>query len=610
MRTSELNPKLLAVHATLGIAMLGAFGFHFRDYFGALSPRLADLTVWFGYLATPNFLLLGGLLCGVYLSAAPTRAAALRLVDLGLFLLVIGHLLVTAGTGLHTDAGTYFFAEVVVTDAFGIALCATWWLRRVSAGRLALAGAAIVILQWAVVLLWRPETPLEGVFASTLFGIKPADDPTAGRLLSALVPYLGIAMVGMAAGLRLATRFGREETGQLSRWFTRAGALCLAVVIGAKLAWWLLRPVLSEHWPAASWWATAPMTFDPRQKIPASPAYILFYCGAGTLLLGLLLNRHVHSWLRMPIHLFAVIGRAAFAAYVVHVWLADFFPTLAGFESNLSPVQSLEYTAAALLAMVAVSYLWDRRGGNRWLTVGIHARASGKRGLSAALGHGLNRALLASLVALCLVGIAQAYQIVVDRSRWEPVLQKFEEQDRVSPPPRDAVLFLGSSSIARWDLAGYFPDLGQPVINRGISSSLLSDAVRNCDRIAIPYRPRGIVLYAGDNDIDAGVSPQRLVELLDRFEHKIHAVSPHTLIVVISIKPSVMRWKLIDRIRAANRQIRAYCQTHSNIRYLDIEPQMLGPDRTPRPELFTADGIHLSPAGYRIWTNALKPLLQ
>ena len=44
--------------------------------------------------------------------------------------------------------------------------------------------------------------------------------------------------------------------------------------------------------------------------------------------------------------------------------------------------------------------------------------------------------------------------------------------------------------------------------------------------------------------------------------------------------------------------------------YADIEQQMLGADGMPNPELLVADGLHLSPAGYRVWTAALKPLLK
>jgi len=38
-------------------------------------------------------------------------------------------------------------------------------------------------------------------------------------------------------------------------------------------------------------------------------------------------------------------------------------------------------------------------------------------------------------------------------------------------------------------------------------------------------------------------------------------------------------------------------------------PQSIGPDGRPRPELLVADGLHLTPEGYKVWTAALKPHL-
>ena len=51
--------------------------------------------------------------------------------------------------------------------------------------------------------------------------------------------------------------------------------------------------------------------------------------------------------------------------------------------------------------------------------------------------------------------------------KWDPAIAKFEAQDKVAPPPRDGVVFIGASSIVRWNLPEYFPELGAEAINRG-----------------------------------------------------------------------------------------------------------------------------------------------
>ena len=95
-----------------------------------------------------------------------------------------------------------------------------------------------------------------------------------------------------------------------------------------------------------------------------------------------------------------------------------------------------------------------------------------------------------------------------DFSRWEKTIAAFEQQDKAKPPPKNAVLFVGSSSIVRWDVKKSFPDLD--VINRGFGGSEIADSVHFAPRIIVPYEPRLIVFYAGDNDLAAGKTPERI----------------------------------------------------------------------------------------------------
>ena len=135
--------------------------------------------------------------------------------------------------------------------------------------------------------------------------------------------------------------------------------------------------------------------------------------------------------------------------------------------------------------------------------------------------------------------------------KWDPAIQKFEEGDKVSPPPQNGVLFIGASSIVRWNLPEYFPELGAKAINRGFGGSQSVDAVRYVDRIVVPYHPRVVVYYAGDNDVEANIPAQEIAHQFALFDQKVHAALPQTKIVFISIKPSIRRWKWIDTIRSA-----------------------------------------------------------
>lgn len=191
--------------------------------------------------------------------------------------------------------------------------------------------------------------------------------------------------------------------------------------------------------------------------------------------------------------------------------------------------------------------------------------------------------------------------------RYEAEVAAFEASDRTSPPPPGGIVFVGSSSIRYWDLPRAFPDL--PVINRGLAGSQLADAVRYADRIVIPYKPRTVVLYAGDNDIDGGATSEGVAVQFERLVRVLRARLPDVRIVYIGIKPSLLRWDVIERIRLANALIRAYAAHDDGVAFVDVDQAMLGWDERPRRALFVADGLHLSAEGYQLWTTLLRPLL-
>ena len=191
--------------------------------------------------------------------------------------------------------------------------------------------------------------------------------------------------------------------------------------------------------------------------------------------------------------------------------------------------------------------------------------------------------------------------------RYEKEVLAFEALDRKSPPPQGQILFVGSSTIVSWEPSRYFPDLA--VINRGLWGSALIDTVRLVDRIVLPYAPRLVVVYAGDNEIDAGFTSEDVAIQFERFIKAVHSKLPQTRIVVIGIKPSPQRWLTIDRARTANEAIRALCGRDDRVAYLDVDGVMLGWDEKPRKELFLDDGLHLSAQGYQLWTTLIRPLL-
>lgn len=219
------------------------------------------------------------------------------------------------------------------------------------------------------------------------------------------------------------------------------------------------------------------------------------------------------------------------------------------------------------------------------------------------------RVMVLVIAAVCGATLGLPAQGPVDPNRWEPTIQKFEAEDRENPPAKGSVVFIGSSSIARWsNLAESFPSL--KVVNRGFGGSELADSVRYASRVVVPHAPRIVVLYAGENDLNRGLAPDVISADFGKFTDVIRKSLPSTRIVVIGLKPSLLRWKLRDGMQQTNTLIRTRCAADGNCVYVDPWPVMIGKDGTPTLEFFVEDGLHMTPAGYKAWTQMLQPHLK
>ena len=188
-------------------------------------------------------------------------------------------------------------------------------------------------------------------------------------------------------------------------------------------------------------------------------------------------------------------------------------------------------------------------------------------------------------------------------------IARFEAADRASPPTPGGIVLVGSSSFRLWpDLAGDFP--GAPVVNRGFGGSTLPDVLRYAPRIVLPHRPRLVLVYAGDNDIASGRTPAQVLADYQAFVALVRGALPAARIAFVSVKPSPSRWALVDRQREANALVRTWIARDSMQAYVDVFSPMLGADGRPRPELFVADSLHMTRAGYAVWRRELAALVR
>jgi lysophospholipase L1-like esterase len=219
-----------------------------------------------------------------------------------------------------------------------------------------------------------------------------------------------------------------------------------------------------------------------------------------------------------------------------------------------------------------------------------------------------SRRLAAALCAVVVFSSVATAQAAAQPDQWKKEMAAFEEQDAKTPPPAGGIVFVGSSSIRLWDLQQSFPNL--PVLNRGFGGSQIADSVEHVDLLVIHHKPRTVVFYAGDNDIAAGKTPAAVADDFKAFVRKVHAALPQARIAFIGIKPSLLRWGLIAKVREANALVRASCLDDDRLGFVDVDGPMLGWDEKPRKDLLAGDGLHLTPKGYALWTTLVRPFVE
>lgn len=192
--------------------------------------------------------------------------------------------------------------------------------------------------------------------------------------------------------------------------------------------------------------------------------------------------------------------------------------------------------------------------------------------------------------------------------KWEKAIAAFEDSDKKSPPPQNAILFIGASGIARWKtLAQDFP--GHTVINRGFGGSQIEDSTYYADRVIIPYHPRMIVFQAGGNDLNSGRSPERVAKDFEVLVAKVRGALPAVRICYLGVGPSPQRWALRDKQQQANRLIKDFIAQGKNMAFIDSWASFLAPDGKPNAALFVEDKLHHNAEGYRIRTRLVETFL-
>ena len=210
--------------------------------------------------------------------------------------------------------------------------------------------------------------------------------------------------------------------------------------------------------------------------------------------------------------------------------------------------------------------------------------------------------LLCLLVITCSIAVAQPF---IDD------IKAFKKQDSISFPPKQAILFVGSSSFTKWkDVADYFP--GYTIINRGFGGSTLVDVIRYANDVIFPYHAKQVVVYCGENDLASSdtVTAQMVYHRFKKLFNMIRAKMPNENIAFITLKPSPSRARLKSKMLEANSLIKKFLSKQKNTSFIDVYSKMLNDDGKPKPEIYIEDSLHMNSKGYVIWQKIIQPYLK
>lgn len=174
------------------------------------------------------------------------------------------------------------------------------------------------------------------------------------------------------------------------------------------------------------------------------------------------------------------------------------------------------------------------------------------------------------------------------------------------------IVFLGNSLTQGGKWSVWFPE--QNPVNRGISGDNTEGVIARLDEIT-KSKPAKIFLMIGINDISQNYNNDYLCKNFEKIVQRIKIESPGTIVYIQSLLPvnnAFGRYKKLihkeKQIITLNKVLKKLCK-RKNIQYVNLYPLFLQEKRTLNTR-FTTDGLHLNEAGYQVWVNAIRSLVE
>ena len=370
---SEKQKRIGSIDAVRGTAMIFVCLAHFTGIYlwSAGARGLASYLGTVGMIASPTFVAVSGMMVGFFAATNPAAFRELRfkLLDRGVFLLLVGHLLlaITVTRSLAGFGATY--RSSFITDAIAVSIMVAPWLMSElkAAPRLAVA-ASVLLLNCVAVVQWHPTAVALVTVKRYLIGI-PSGSAAEEFLVFPVIPwfaaYLAATVLGQLVG-RMYAGGDRKGAHQL---LARIGFVSFLL---AGLLDWATDALRRAH-VGPDWNPT--FLFALYQKFPPGPVYLGFFGGAGIMLLAAILEIDRLGALPRVMDKLRQVGRASLFTFVAQYALYVTF--MGRLHLPYTPLWPLLFLFS-LVILARGAATWDRYNGNRFLTVGLSFILRGK----------------------------------------------------------------------------------------------------------------------------------------------------------------------------------------------------------------------------------------
>lgn len=184
-----------------------------------------------------------------------------------------------------------------------------------------------------------------------------------------------------------------------------------------------------------------------------------------------------------------------------------------------------------------------------------------------------------------------------------------EEIDALSAqtPKQNAVLFYGSSTIARWD--GLEQAMQPYLVNkRGFGGSTSDEGLYHYERLVLPCKPCVVVWYFGDNEPVCGYSVEETWECYTTTWERLKQDFPQVKIVVIETKTSPARQEYSNFVLALNSRVKAFVRENSGFYDVPVD-DICRKDGKFIVENYYEDLLHFGEKGYDLLGKKVKKIL-